>query len=198
MRILVIDDNQTHRDAAKIQLAEHDLTVVGTYDNGRELLQDKHDFEVVLTDLLMPASSDKQGDGGLGFVGQEMPIGIFLGLLAAKNGAKLVAIHSDADHHSHPASACFDAFSRYFWKDPSPNSSRCGWSHDECKPHPIEVCGAKMILSNNRNWVFPANPETLERFSKEYDDSLSYEERCEAYKFRVKDWSAVLEYLNTL
>ena len=123
MKILVIDDNPLHREAAKAQLTEHDLIVVEGYDEGLKLIlnetrdgiqreRNPHEFEVVLVDLLMPASSEQQGQRGEKFVGQEMPVGIFLALLAANNGAKYVGLITDTDHHSHPASACIDHFRR--------------------------------------------------------------------------------------
>lgn len=190
MKILVIDDNPVHLAAAKAQLGEHDLWTANSYDRGQELLQDKHDFDVVLTDLLMPASSQQMAPESKGLAGQEMPIGIFLALLAAKNGAKLVAVHSDSCHHSHPASACFDVFSRFFWGNPG--SQHSGWSHDECEPHALTVGGGKMILSNNRNWVHNVNPANLaERISwQEIDEDKP--------SVRAKDWKAVLDHLLTV
>lgn len=190
MKILVVDDKSVHLDAAKAQLGGHDLVLADTYDQGQKLLQDTHGFDVVLVDLLMPASRQQQGPDGAKFVGQEMPVGIFLALLAAKNGAKLVAVHSDSCHHSHPASACFDSFSRFFWGEPDSNHS--GWSHDEDKPHALAVGGAKLILSNNRNWVHDVNPENMAQ-------RLSWEEKGAGKpSVRAKDWKAVLDYLLTL
>lgn len=109
MRILVIDDTVAHQDAAREQLRGHELTVVGTYDDGERLLQEES-FDVVLTDLLMPASERTQGPDGRKFVGQEMPVGIFLALLAATRGARYVGLLTATNHHAHPASACLDAF----------------------------------------------------------------------------------------
>lgn len=140
LKILVVDDSRDQRTAARIQLKDHDITVAGSYDEGRELLQYRHRFEVVLVDLLLPASSlfiDMGTEGRpMSLVGQEMPVGIFLALLAAKNGAKYVAVFTDSDHHSHPASACFDAFNK-----------------GENQPIPLTVEGAKVLLCNNRSWV---------------------------------------------
>lgn len=101
-------------------------------------------FDAVLVDHLLPASGKQQGPGGRRFVGQEMPIGIFLALLAAKRGAKYAAVFTDTDHHSHPASACFDAFNK-----------------GENNPTPFIVEGAKVILSNTRSWI---------DFDYKYDD----------------------------
>lgn len=109
MRILVIDDNETHRAAAQAQLAEHELTVVGTYDEGQEQIE-RGGFEAVLVDLMLPASSRAQGKEGMQLVGQEMPIGIFLALLATRHGAQYVGVLTDTNHHDHPASACLDMF----------------------------------------------------------------------------------------
>ncbi len=67
-------------------------------------------WDVVLTDLLMPAGSMSQGGAGRKYVGQEMAVGWSLALHAAKMGAKHVAVVTDMNHHHHPASAMLDAF----------------------------------------------------------------------------------------
>jgi CheY-like chemotaxis protein len=154
LRILVIDDNETHRKAAQAQLGKtNHVTVVGTYDEAQKLLagtyvsgkgrEGMETFDMVLTDLLMPASGRAQGDKGQQYIGEEMAIGIFLALLAAKQGAKHVAVFTDTDHHSHPASACFDIFNEY----------GVGRGFGETQPEFLKVEGAKVVLANNRNWV---------------------------------------------
>lgn len=65
-------------------------------------------WDVVLCDLLMPAGRKTQGDEGLRFAGQEMPVGWSLALVAAKYGARYVAVVTDMNHHHHPASAMLD------------------------------------------------------------------------------------------
>jgi len=112
LRILVVDDNETHRKSAQAQLGKtNTVSVVGTYDEAQKLLagtyvsgngrEGMETFDMVLVDLLMPASGRAQGDKGQQYVGEEMPVGIFLALLAAKQGAKHVAVFTDSDHHSH-------------------------------------------------------------------------------------------------
>jgi CheY-like chemotaxis protein len=166
LKILVFDDSEIHRTAAKLSLEGHDLTIVGTYDEAQEALVPKRDstkaerllvglleeaglpadfkpwapegqpgpsaadirkyeavcdkadelgttypkFDVVLTDLLVPASSQAQGDEGQRLVGQEMPLGTTIALLALTVGIKNVAVVTDMNHHKHPASAAFDHF----------------------------------------------------------------------------------------
>ncbi|MDO8515706.1 MAG: response regulator [bacterium] len=139
MKILVVDDNSVHQDAAKAQLKDHDLTVIESYAKAEELLRKACEYEVVLVDLLMPASERLQGEG-MRYVGQEMPIGIFLALLAAKGGAKYVAVFTDSNRHAHPASACVDAFTC---------SSPSGLS----EPKRFIVEKATMILSNTQYWI---------------------------------------------
>ena len=216
MKILVFDDNKTHRIAAHAQLKDHDLTVVGTYDEVQKLLTpqfnfekakailrekfpdfnpylsddeaknaeyfaakklaDKQattypDFDVVLSDLIVPASRQKQGSMEL--VGMEMPVGIFIGLLAAvKARAKFVAVFTDSDHHSHPASACFDVF-----------------NEGENEPTPFMIESSKVLLSNTRNWVNQFDPNDLGK-KLEYED---YSKRSDTV--RAKNWRALLEYL---
>ncbi len=130
-------------------------------------------FDVVLTDLLVPTSRQEQGPGGASLVGKEMPVGIFIGLLAAvKTCAKYVAVFTDSDHHSHPASACFDVFNRH-----------------ESIPTPFTVEGSKVLLSNSRNWVGRFDPKDLSK-------TLAYEEYSKrSDTVRAKNWAALLKYL---
>lgn len=147
MKILVIDDNIKHVEAAKSQLAEHELVTVTTFCEARialggddeakyDLLRDfqladtlgktedellglveqrvaelsGHKFDVVLTDLLMPAPSARLGGRGERFIGQETSLGDMLLLAALNAGVKKVGLLTDSDHHSHPASAAVDMF----------------------------------------------------------------------------------------
>lgn len=189
LRILVIDDSKTHQAAARAQLGtSNTLTVVGTYDEAQTLLagsysypegwKGRQQFDVVLADLLLPASGRKQGAGAK-YAGQEMPIGIFLALLAAKQGVKHVAVFTDSDHHSHPASACFDIF----------NENEKDKGCDECKPSSMNVEGCSLTLVNNRNWVNHFDPADLAK-ALEYKE---YSERSDTVT--AKNWSAVLSYI---
>jgi CheY-like chemotaxis protein len=69
-------------------------------------------FDVVLLDLLMPASANAQGGEGMAFVGKLMPVGTFLILLAMHVGVKRIGMVTDTNHHHHPASAALDPISR--------------------------------------------------------------------------------------
>ena len=220
MKILVFDDNETHRAAAHAQLKNHDLTVVGTYDEAQKLLTPQFDrekasqtlesqfgdfnpylsddeakkaeyfaaenvameqattypaFDVVLSDLLVPASRQAQGPDGTQFVGKEMPVGIFIGLVAAvRAGVKYVAVFTDSDHHSHPASACFDVFNH---------------KGGESAPTAFTVEDSKVLLSNTRNWVRQFDPQDLSK-ALEYEE---YSKRSDTV--RAKNWAALLAYL---
>ena len=168
MKILVFDDSPVNRESASLSLADHDLTVVGSYDEAQKALtpvkdnvlyekvlasllekaglapgfypvtkilmggrqeltseqeNEKYyaaeaeaeekattypDFNVVLTDLMVPASA--QACAGSELVGTEMPLGTTIALLALAVGIKTVAVVTDMCHHKHPASAAFDRF----------------------------------------------------------------------------------------
>lgn len=75
-------------------------------------------FDVVLTDLLMPAGRVTQGPDGMRYVGQEIPVGFALSLMAVLQGAKYVAVATATNHHNHPASAMLDRLNGY-WNDES-------------------------------------------------------------------------------
>lgn len=162
LKILVFDDTELHRISAKLSLAGHDLTIVGTYDEAQKALVPKTDFEksrgllsgllekaglkpdfnphretskaadkwkyfalqkesyrlatpypnfdVLLTDLFVPASQQAMGGKGMSLVGKEMPLGTTIALLALSVGIRDVAVVTDESHHAHPASAAFDCF----------------------------------------------------------------------------------------
>lgn len=133
MNILVIDDTAAHLSTAQqtLKARGHIVTTCSDYDQALRMLEEQfvdsdgsacpawkdgarklpYFWDAVLCDLLMPAGKDKQGGRGDQYVGQEMPVGWSLALLAAKRGAKYVAVATDVDHHSHPASAMLDRLS---------------------------------------------------------------------------------------
>jgi len=193
-KILVIDDNPLNRESANMQLKDHDLTVVGSYIEGQKLLgggdgqswdkANEHSFNVVLCDLMLPASSQYLGPKGDRFVGQLMPIGIFLAILAAKNTkqgeASYIAVLTDQNHHDHPASACFDAFNQH----PS---------------IPTEIgmgSGSTVLLCNDPNMIETVFREGLKPLD---DDGWAWyrNHRAEAQvkTTSIKRWDLLLKYL---
>jgi len=106
MKILVIDDTQAQLDHAKNVLADYEVTIAGSWREGKEALE-MGGWDLVLTDLSMPAEGDGQGPDGRKYVGQPTPYGFPLALLALKLGIPKVAIVSngqgdDGNHHDHP------------------------------------------------------------------------------------------------
>ena len=124
-RVLVIDDSQVHCQTAKRQLASNYLlTVVTTYRQALDALKQVPD--VVLTDLMLPASDETLGpDAIAAYAGQEMPLGFVIALLAAKAGCARVGVVTDLNHHAHPMSAALDHFNQ-----------------------PLDINGAKVVFTN--------------------------------------------------
>ena len=207
LSILVVDDEKNHRRSAEILLKGHNLLVVGSYDEAKDLLAPKVDydlasklnkdqglpwgdaykkattypsFDVVLTDLMMPASRSAQGPEGLAFVGKQMPVGTFLILLALAAGVKNIAMVTDMNHHNHPASAALDPIS-----------------------------GSVITVGETK--IFATNNARLGHFDEATGESLSYdflnsEEGKEKYPevekygprkgvFSGKGWDTILETL---
>lgn len=136
------------------------------------------DFDVVLVDLLMPASRESQGDKGMRYVGQEMPIGVFLAILAAaRTGAKFVGLLTDSDHHSHPASACLDEIQQ-----------------SERSPKSFKIEDAKVLLCNTRAWV---NLFAQDDLSTPLDDTTeSWRENKDRQDVvNAKNWVKLLAHL---
>lgn len=143
MKILVIDDKKVNRHSAKQTIVGHELTVVGNYDEAVRQL-DFQEWDAVLTDLLMPAGRDAQGGKGLEFVGQEMPVGLALALLAALRGARYVAVVTATNHHAHPASAMLDRLRPHSGPNFVINGARAMFVHHT----PIEVEG----IGEGKDW----------------------------------------------
>ncbi|MBI2410921.1 MAG: response regulator transcription factor [Candidatus Kerfeldbacteria bacterium] len=148
MRILVIDDNQHHLNSAKELLKEHKVTLCSTADEAIELLEPQYDdvifhrlwsekgweeasqvarlpyWDVVLSDLLMPAPKRNLSYFGEKFIGQEMPVGWAFVLRATLEGAKFAAVVTATNHHNHPASALLDPLGSAYWEDNRENAPK--------------------------------------------------------------------------
>jgi len=127
VKIFVFDDSRNNQWSARVQLKDHDLTIVGTFDEASDLLAPLdggkpnpkfQKFDVVLTDLMVLASERQLGPNGRDYIGKEMPLGSIIALQALSVGVKKVALVTDANHHDHPASAALDPF-RWNIENPS-------------------------------------------------------------------------------
>ncbi|MFH2231778.1 MAG: response regulator [Patescibacteria group bacterium] len=100
--VLVVDDSFWHLMAAPEQFKGRKVLICDTYLEAIELL-DKHRFDAVMTDLLMPTTSENQGpESKKEHVGKLMPMGAFVAAKALEAGVKQVCVVSDTDHHDHP------------------------------------------------------------------------------------------------
>ena len=111
--------------------------VAATRNAIKRFFQERSSFDVVLCDLLMPAGKTEMGPAGMKYVGQEMPVGFALALMAVVYGAKHVAVVTDAKHHDHPASVMLDRL------DETPFSidgAKVGFYHSPLTPVDGTVC----------------------------------------------------------
>jgi hypothetical protein len=140
-------------------------------------------WDAVLCDLLMPAGRNTQGTRGMEFVGKEMPVGWALALNAAIEGAKYVAVVTDLDHHSHPASAMLDPINGQIF----------------------QIDGAKLMMTNHVNMVGVIGTECSCKEcngsgKKQREGGSDYEcYRCNGtgqdFAEKGKDWNAVLAHI---
>lgn len=113
MRILLLDDSPKHRRAgvAQLQALGHEVVQFSSYWDAHEAVRGGQKFDVALLDMLMPAESNTLGsDGQTKWLGVEMDFGIGTAFELARLGVPLVAVATDSNHHSHPASAMVDWF----------------------------------------------------------------------------------------
>jgi CheY-like chemotaxis protein len=112
MKLLLVDDTKKHRKAGVEQLtaAGHEVVALSSYEDAVRKAHDGEHFDVALLDLLMPAEGMMLGGEGLQFLGQSIDVGFSLAMKLAMEGIKNVAVVTDMNHHSHPASAIMDWF----------------------------------------------------------------------------------------
>ena len=134
------------------------------YNEARKMATTRPDFDVVLTDLLVPASSKQLGPKGEKHVGQEMPLGTVIALRALAVGVKKVAVVTDMNHHDHPASAAFDGF-------------------------PTFSAGDIRVICSNCDVTTRVDAETFEEVSHKF---LQTPEGEEKYPFRDGKWEGLL------
>jgi CheY-like chemotaxis protein len=117
--ILVVEDNPLHQESARRLLADHNLTLVGTFDEAADFLNgssnyapkkiEQRKYDAVLTDMFLPQGrGDCQRDRSQASV--ENPFGYPIALLACKKEVPYVAILSQVDHHSSPMAYSMDLF----------------------------------------------------------------------------------------
>ncbi|MFA6447317.1 MAG: response regulator [Patescibacteria group bacterium] len=124
MKILVIENSAVHQQAAKNQLAEHDLMVVDSCFDAQSLIR-KGDYDVVLTDLMLN-DGFRWGCNEGGEIGS----GVFVVLLAAMNHVRYIGLLSDTGRHAG-------------WEAASLAELGGG------KPMPITIQGAKVLLCSS-------------------------------------------------
>ncbi len=105
-KIIALDNSSHNQAAARHQFgATNELTVLATYIDAISALK-KNSYDIAVLDLLMPPESHLLGpDAFSRVVGSEFPAGLFIALLAARQGVREVYIVSDSSHHDHPATA---------------------------------------------------------------------------------------------
>ena len=117
-KILVVDDNYTNLAAAEEQLGENNsLTTVSTFSEAAKMLCKKK-WDVVMTDVFMPGESDGLGPEGKKHVGELIPVGLVVALMALKNNIPEIYIVSDTNHHDHPMSWAMDEIKNSSYEKP--------------------------------------------------------------------------------
>ncbi len=123
MKILVIEDSQRHLLSAEKFAKDcgHEVTIVTTYDEAEKALcgddrfgrkEAKKNFDVVLSDLFLPASVSGLGNPSE-FRNTSQPYGLSLAFLALRTGVKAVGILTDGSHHGNPMTWALDSLRGY-------------------------------------------------------------------------------------
>ena len=158
MKILIIEDTAKERDAALEQLqGKNELTFACSFAEARNVLSERQQFDVVLTDLMMPFTQDPDR---WGYKEPLQPYGLALALVALGIGIKRVAVVSMANHHDHLLLTAIDLLSGHpvnnrvldgdqrllVYSDTNPGRGPCPVVTEPPNPSPGEV---RKILSKD-------------------------------------------------
>lgn len=109
-RVLIVDDTPANiQSALETVPGQYELVTASGYTEAMEIL-DRERFDIVLTDLHMPMSSEILSEQAFK-LGELIPNGLLIVMEALRNGVKKIAVVTDLSHHSDPFSAAFDHFS---------------------------------------------------------------------------------------
>ena len=134
-------------------------------------------FDAVLVDLLMPAKTTTGLYDDQKYLSNvEMPVGLFLALMAAYNGTKYVVVLSNANHHSHPNIDCLNHFS----------NSKNERSYDAI---PLKINDSIVLMTNSHRWTDYFLPDDLSVPAE--SDGLNQPKES----ISVKYWKGVLDYM---
>jgi CheY-like chemotaxis protein len=147
MRILVVEDKEVHRKAAEETLADHEVTIVYSFDKAMDIMSEDPEpfaFEAVLTDMMMPMCKTTLIPEVFN-PSEQVPYGFVIALRAALRGAKFVAMVTDTNHHYGAMSAAIDYLGRAYYKDGSKpnfvvNGAKCTFVHAPFIRDVVGVC----------------------------------------------------------
>ncbi len=206
MRILVVDDSSVHQQSARQTLVGHDLTVATSYEEGFNILVPLDDryvvkggkgtmFDVVLSDLLMPAPGTMLSPKAiLEFKDKEQPLGWALVLRAVLNGTRYAAVVSQTDHHDHPAAFALDAIDN---ANDSWGDSKYQRGFPMKKPQ-FDINGAKVGFFHAPTCLVEGVYGCRWECNKGKNSSGEPCELCDGTGFtHGKDWGKVLAVLTT-
>lgn len=140
LNILVIEDNAAHAEAAREQLAEHEVRIVRSFPAALRVLgsyqlnaiSEKGDecsttFDVVLTDMELPIMRTSSFSS-VPTDEQSAPFGLIIALRAAQVGVKYVAMVTDTNHHSTAMSNAIDMIAPAYFPGDSRSALSIGTS----------------------------------------------------------------------
>jgi len=201
LEILVVEDNELHREAAKQLLTDHNVAIAEDFVGALKLMGHKINedcevvekkYDVVLTDMMFPMGGEYPDlvnmveDTSVRYRGQ--PLGYAMVLFAAKQDVPYAAVLTDMDHHHSPISATFDLF------------------YDHSNKHgrqEFKINGTKCIMFDNRDlpnaYLLKSGLVTEQspyRLSDEQTADYALGGTYGGEFIRLKNWKAVLNALD--
>ena len=132
MNVLIVDDLPENLETAVAEVTAYEpsaeVVITTSYKKAYKLIWDG-EFDVVLSDLLMPCEDSTRN------VGEEIPVGFTMVVYAAKRGVKLVGVCSNANHHKNEHAHFLDL-----------------WSADVEREEPLQIGGANLLTSARKSW----------------------------------------------
>lgn len=103
-KLLIVDDDKANQQMAQEQfLGRYDLAVASSFSEAKDIIMNNDiDIDIIMTDIMMPGEDAGQGASGMEYVGELIPVGLVIALLAIQSNIPEIFIVSDTGHHDHP------------------------------------------------------------------------------------------------
>lgn len=211
MKILIVEDTKKNIEAAKKQLAGHQLTILSSFKQFINLTgnntvgapasapwkyESLSEYDMVLTDVELPSFTDNSpNDEALA------PTGLMIMTKALSDGVKYIGVITDANHHMDPVSRGFDFYLHSIVPISLGQSKLFLMGCDACKYPSDRLYPSEYRNYNREKMIESGEASAYENKDKEEGEDLIIKDPffdefdCLNFNERGKNWARLFRIL---